>query len=162
MTSSRSVSPASLPTVRNSIIPEFLSVTSTNLPSDNLYNISYQLKRMRDEQHSLTLIEQQKTSKMTGLLPKNSILLMNTPQQQSTIINTPTHELQKISHFHLNRSKNNEKKLDVHQSNKKFLKYLFIFLHILRIKLNINIDQKIDLIIPLIALPIVQSSSSVS
>jgi hypothetical protein len=107
---------------------------------------------MRDDQsskHSLTLIEQQ------------------------TVINTPMNELQKTSQFHPNRLKNKEQKYDINQSNKKFyrrqqnfFKYLFVFLSILPIKLNFSIDQKkvknIDLIMLLIALPIVQLLSSVS
>jgi len=83
-------------------------------------------------------------------------------------------ELQKTSQFRLNRLKNKEQKYNINQVNKKFhrrqqqqfFKYLFIFLSILQTKLNFSIDQEkmknINLIMLLIALPIVQLLSSVS
>jgi len=82
-------------------------------------------------------------------------------------------ELQKTSQFRLNRLKNKEQKYNINQLNKKFhrrqqpfFKYLFIFLSILQTKLNFSIDQEkmknINLIMLLIALPIVQLLSSVS
>ncbi len=82
-------------------------------------------------------------------------------------------ELQKTSQFPLNRLKNKEQKYDMNQVSKKFhrrqkqfFKYLFIFLSILQTKLNFSIGQEkmknINLIMPLIALPIVRLLSSVS
>jgi len=155
--------PPLLPTVRSSAISESISVTSTKRPSDNLYNISHLLKRMGDE----------RTLQITSLIPPNTVPSMGTLHQQLTVINTPMHELKTTSQFPLNRLKNKERKLDMYQLNKKshrkqqkFSKYLFLFVNMLDIRMNFNLDQKqmesINSIVQLIALLIVRSLSSVS
>jgi hypothetical protein len=149
-----------LPTVRTSAI----SVATTKQPSDKLYNISYLLKPMGDE----------RTLKMTSLVPTNNVPSISTFHQQQTVINAPMYELKTTaSQFPLNRLKKKEKKLDMYQSNKKsnrkqqkFSKYLFLFVNMLDIRMNFNLDQKqmesINSIVQLIALLIVRSLSSVS
>jgi hypothetical protein len=93
--------------------------------------------------------------------------------QQPTVINAPMYELKTRSQFPLNRLKNKEKQVDMYQLNKKshrkqhkFSKYLLIFVNMLEIRMNFNLDQKqmksINSIVQLIALLIVRSLSSVS
>ncbi len=143
MTSKRQVSTSALPSARSTIISKSISISPTQLPFDNLHNISPLLKRMRNE----------RTSKMTNSISESSIRLMNTHHQQKTLINTP---------LSVNQLKNNT----FHRRKQQLLKYFFIVLYILQPKLNFHVDRRqkksTNSIVLHIAQPIVRSSSSVS
>ncbi len=74
------------------------------------------MRSERTSKYSLSLIEQQKTSKMTNWLPENRIPLMNA--HQKTVINTSMHEPNETSQFRLNRLTNKK----FHRKQHKFLK----------------------------------------
>ncbi len=119
MASKRPLSPSALPTAPSSIISEAMSVTSTQLPFNNLYNISPPLKHMRNE----------RTSKITNSVSESDIRLMDTHHQQQIHKNTP---------LPFNQLKSNEKTFNIDPSNNKFhrrkqqlFKYFSIFLYIL-------------------------------
>jgi hypothetical protein len=138
MTSDHLVSPSSLPTAHTRITSQSTSIISIKKPSVDLYNISYLLKRMRGKRtsaHSISLIEKQKSSKMTSWLPVNTLqpqsayhrtlihkqksLLNNTipviNTQLETLINTSVHKHNKLSQFPFDRLNKNKTKFGTTQ-----------------------------------------------
>ncbi|CAF3457426.1 unnamed protein product [Rotaria sp. Silwood1] len=119
MTRRHSISPLSLSNIRSTTISKSVSITSAKTSSRNPYNMSYLLKRMRDEQNSKIMIESPSHTIRQQLIPHEFInpehksLLNNTivlkdidkQQQQQTLINTSIHKPNKLSRFHFDRLK---------------------------------------------------------
>ena len=152
MRSNRPAFKSSAFTARTSTTSESASLTSVQLPSDNLYNKSFLLESGQRKQR-----------------PQNSTP-SRTPHQRRSATDTPIHAQKTPSSYGSSQLGNQEQQTDIHRSKKKsyrkLLRYLSMLTLIMKIILKSVIDQKImkfiDLIVQVIVLLIVSSSLSVS
>ncbi|CAF2893906.1 unnamed protein product [Rotaria sp. Silwood2] len=133
MSHKHSISSISLSSIRHSTISESVSMTSAKTSSDNPYNISYLLKRMRGERNSKITSESSLHTIRQQAIPHKHIILEQKPllnntvtfrdihkQQQQIVINTPIDKRKKLSQFHFDRLKQKKHTHVIDPFNKQY------------------------------------------